>query len=99
MAATSSSGVEILLISNFSIRVFATLGDRNPGRVGPRRIPSTPRESKANRTRTAFCSYQELLGHSKIETTMQYSRLSNIKAQKDYYETMDKVMLGEYAKL
>ena len=41
---------------------------------------------------------QELLGHSKIETTMQYSRLSNIKAQKDYYEAMDKVMLGKYAK-
>ena len=39
---------------------------------------------------------QELLGHSKIETTMQYSRLSNIKAQKDYYEAMDRIMLGEY---
>lgn len=42
---------------------------------------------------------QELLGHSKIETTMQYSRISNIKTQKDYYEAMDKVILGEYAKL
>jgi site-specific recombinase XerD len=41
---------------------------------------------------------QELLGHSKIETTMQYSRLSNMKAQKDYYEAMEKVMLGDYAK-
>ncbi len=37
--------------------------------------------------------------NSGLETTMQYSRLSNIKAQKDYYEAMDKVMLGEYAKL
>lgn len=41
---------------------------------------------------------QELLGHSRIETTMQYSRLSNMKAQKDYYEAMEKVMLGDYTK-
>jgi site-specific recombinase XerD len=41
---------------------------------------------------------QELLGHSRIETTMQYSRLSNMKAQKDYYKAMEKVMLGDYTK-
>ncbi len=41
---------------------------------------------------------QELLGHSKIEQTMRYSRLSNLKAQKDYYEAMERVMVGEYAK-
>ncbi len=36
---------------------------------------------------------QELLGHSKIETTMRYSKLSNIKAQHDYYKAMDRIML------
>jgi integrase len=41
---------------------------------------------------------QELLGHSKLEMTMRYSRLSNMKAQKDYYEAMERVMLGEFAK-
>jgi len=41
---------------------------------------------------------QQILGHSQIETTMQYSRLSNLKAQSDYYQAMDKVMRSEYAK-
>jgi len=41
---------------------------------------------------------QELLGHSKIEMTMRYSRLSNLKAQQDYYQAMEKVERGEYAK-
>jgi site-specific recombinase XerD len=41
---------------------------------------------------------QELLGHSKIETTMRYSRLSNIKAQHDYYKAMDRIMSKELKK-
>jgi len=41
---------------------------------------------------------QQILGHSQIETTMQYSRLSNLKAQSDYYQAMDRVMRSEYAK-
>jgi site-specific recombinase XerD len=41
---------------------------------------------------------QQILGHSQIETTMQYSRLSNLKAQNDYYQAMDRVMRSEYAK-
>ena len=41
---------------------------------------------------------QELLGHTRIETTMRYSKLSNIKAQRDYYKAMKRVMNGEYAK-
>jgi site-specific recombinase XerD len=41
---------------------------------------------------------QELLGHSKIEMTMRYSKLSNMKAQKDYYEAMERVMQSEYPK-
>ena len=41
---------------------------------------------------------QELLGHKRIETTMRYSRLSNLKIQSDYYKAMDRVMRGEYEK-
>jgi len=40
---------------------------------------------------------QELLGHSKIELTMRYSRLSNMKAQLDYYKTMEKIMQDDRA--
>jgi len=32
---------------------------------------------------------QELLGHSQIELTMRYSRLSNLKTQHDYYRVME----------
>ncbi len=38
---------------------------------------------------------QDLLGHSKIETTMRYSKLSNMKAQHDYYKAMDRILLKE----
>jgi site-specific recombinase XerD len=41
---------------------------------------------------------QELLGHSKIEQTMHYSKLSNMKAQHDYYKAMDKLMKSEFYK-
>ena len=41
---------------------------------------------------------QELLGHSKIEMTMRYSRLSNMRAQRDYYKAMEKIMQDEYVK-
>ncbi len=34
---------------------------------------------------------QELLGHSKIEQTMRYSKLSGQKARKDYYQAMEKI--------
>jgi len=37
---------------------------------------------------------QEILGHTKIETTMRYSRLSSLKAQRDYYEAMERIMSG-----
>jgi site-specific recombinase XerD len=39
-------------------------------------------------------SIQELLGHTKIETTMRYSKLSNLKAQKDYYQAMERITSG-----
>lgn len=35
---------------------------------------------------------QELLGHSQIELTMRYSKLSNMKAQHDYYQAMNRIM-------
>jgi site-specific recombinase XerD len=35
---------------------------------------------------------QDILGHNCIKTTQRYSRLSNLKAQRDYYTAMDKVM-------
>lgn len=41
---------------------------------------------------------QQLLGHSKIEQTMRYSKLSNMKAQHDYYKAMDRVMKNEFHK-
>jgi site-specific recombinase XerD len=41
---------------------------------------------------------QELLGHSKIEQTMRYSKLSNMRAQHDYYKAMHRVMKNEFFK-
>ncbi len=35
---------------------------------------------------------KELLGHSQIELTMRYSKLSNMKAQHDYYQAMNRIM-------
>ena len=37
-------------------------------------------------------SIQELLGHSKIKTTQRYSKLLNLKAQRDYFKAMEVVM-------
>ena len=48
------------LISNFSTSTLATFGERKAGRVGPRRMPLTPRKRRASRTATAFCSYQAM---------------------------------------
>ena len=35
---------------------------------------------------------QDLLGHSSIRTTQQYSRISNLKVQRDYHKAMEVVM-------
>ena len=35
---------------------------------------------------------QDLLGHTRIRTTQRYCRLSNNKAQRDYYKAMDSIM-------
>ncbi len=37
-------------------------------------------------------SIQEILGHTKIKTTQRYSKLSNLKAQRDYFQAMELVM-------
>ena len=37
-------------------------------------------------------SIQEILGHTKIKTTQRYSKLSNLKAQRDYFQAMEAVM-------
>lgn len=37
-------------------------------------------------------SIQEILGHTKIKTTQRYSKLSNLKAQRDYFEAMERVI-------
>jgi site-specific recombinase XerD len=39
-------------------------------------------------------SIQEILGHTRIKTTQRYSKLSNLKAQRDYHRAMEKVMAG-----
>jgi site-specific recombinase XerD len=35
---------------------------------------------------------QNLLGHTRIKTTMRYCRLSNMKAQRDYYKAIARIM-------
>ena len=40
-------------------------------------------------------SIQEILGHTKIKTTQRYSKLSNQKAQRDYYKAMDNILKRE----
>ncbi|KAB2892474.1 MAG: tyrosine-type recombinase/integrase [Bacteroidetes bacterium] len=37
---------------------------------------------------------QDLLGHTRIKTTQRYCRLSNRKAQRDYYKAMDRILAG-----
>lgn len=37
-------------------------------------------------------SIQEILGHTKIKTTQRYSKLSNLKAQRDYFQAMELVL-------
>ena len=37
-------------------------------------------------------SIQEILGHKRIKTTQRYSKISNLKAQRDYFTAMELVM-------
>ena len=60
IASISSCGVAIPLILNFSTNTLAIPGERNPGRVGPKRMPLNPRYKSASKTSTAFCSYHAI---------------------------------------
>ena len=40
----------------------------------------------------ALVTIQDLLGHSRVKTTQRYCRLSNNKAQRDYYKAMEKIL-------
>lgn len=40
----------------------------------------------------ALVTIQDLLGHTRIKTTQRYCRLSNNKAQRDYYRAMENIM-------
>jgi site-specific recombinase XerD len=35
---------------------------------------------------------QDLLGHSNVKTTQRYCRVSNLKVQRDYFNTMEVIM-------
>jgi integrase len=35
---------------------------------------------------------QDLLGHTRIKTTMRYCKLANVKAQRDYFKAVTVIM-------
>jgi len=35
---------------------------------------------------------QDLLGHTRINTTQRYARISNLKVQRDYYKAMEVIL-------
>ena len=80
MAFISASGVDIGLISNFSIRTFSTLGDINAGSDGPRYIFLMPSESRVSNIQTAFCSYHDSTRVSGSSFTSQLKAFARAKA-------------------
>ena len=76
MACTSPMGSVMGLRLKVSTSTLATRGDRKPGSVGPKRMPLTPSDKSANRTATAFCSYQAMskeMGRSLMSETPKTS--------------------------
>jgi len=41
---------------------------------------------------------QDLLGHSWVETTQRYCKISNLKVQRDYHNAMAKILSGQSSK-
>jgi len=35
---------------------------------------------------------QDLLGHDRIKTTQRYCKVSNLKVERDYFKSMDRVL-------
>ena len=64
------------LISKVSTRYWSTFGLKNAGKDGPRYIPFTPKDNSANRSATAFCSYQDSI----IESGKQFTSVSKASA-------------------
>lgn len=46
-------------MSKVSTRYCNTFGDIKAGRLGPKYMPFIPSDNNANKSATAFCSYQE----------------------------------------
>jgi len=86
----SSSTFVIPPIPKLSTKTFATFGDKNAGKVGPKCIFFTPKYNSESNTITAFCSYQARLnaiGNSFISSSSNASfNLSAISARE--YESL-----------
>jgi len=59
------------------------------GKLGPKYIPFTPRDNNANKSATAFCSYQE----STIVRGNELTSVSNASAR------VEAILTAEYASL
>ena len=43
-----------------------------------------------------LATIQDLLGHSRINTTQRYCQVSNVKVQRDYYKAMDVLLMKSH---
>jgi len=79
-AAKSFSGVLIGVKSKVSTRYCNTLGLIKAGKLGPICIFLTPKDNKANKSATAFCSYQDKIIESGKPLTSVSNASANAKA-------------------